>query len=97
MSLEVPFRLLKIDMFEMSKLWNRQIEQILTYLTEGKVVVFETPNFETTYRIYYEEIGDSFVICDMDKAIDTYKTPIDFINWIYEKAPYIAMVGYENV
>ena len=87
-------------MLETANIFNNNIHQVLNYLVQGKIVIFEAPHFETTYKIHKgiepNEKEDLFAIEDMALNFFITKEPIDFLNWLYEKAPFISMVGYEN-
>lgn len=97
---QFPFKEVKINMYEAANIFNNNIHLVLTYLEQSKIVVVEAPHFDTVYKIYKginpNNNEDLFAI--EDAAINFYDTkePMDFLNWLYEKAPFISMVGYEN-
>lgn len=91
MKLSVPMEEIYIDMFEVSEQWNHSINRTLQYIAEGKNVIVEVPKENCMYLLS-KEAEDNFIISkdNMDKV--NYE-PIDFMNWLYSKAPFFEMVG----
>lgn len=100
MTLTIPFETIKLDMFEVSETWNKNINQILKFIVEKGNCTFEVPHDDTIYRVRKKN-EDVFIVQadhgDTPGVTETDYEPIDFLNWIYAKAPYIAMVGYSRV
>lgn len=95
-TLSIPMELKHIDMYEMSKQFYQNIENVYKYLDEDKKVSVEVPNDETLYRIE-KEGSEHFKITDQSARIHQILEPIEFVNWLFAKAPFIAMVGYSNI
>jgi hypothetical protein len=87
-----------LNMYEISKIYYEHIEQAFKFLEEGKIVSMEVPADERFY--YLKKINsDSFTLQALGKDPFEKKElkAIETVNWLFEKAPFISMVGYSNI
>lgn len=93
---ELPFKVEYLDMFQLTNIFNKHIETILNYIDEGKQPSFEVPDEDAVYRIIRLDEKQYIIDITGSSESNVIVSPIELVNLIYKKAPYIAMVGYSN-
>jgi hypothetical protein len=85
-----------MDMYEISNHYFNHIMLVYKYLEEGKVVVTEVPEEDCTFHI--EKItSEKFIISKNGFAdFSSEYNAIELVNWLFAKAPWFSMVGYNN-
>lgn len=87
-----------LDMYEISEQFYSHITQIYKFLEEDKTVTFEVPAEDCLYHI--KKIHPGFF--ELRKSTSepdarSCYTAIELVNFVFAKAPFIAMVGYSNI
>lgn len=96
LSLEVPFSIKYLDMFEISDIFFNSIKSVLKYVDENKIACFETGTDNAVYHIMRTD--ETITVkkqCENNFSVFAY-SGIDFINWLFQIAPFISMVGISN-
>lgn len=95
MSLTIPFSIKKLDMYEVSNTFNENITKVYDYLADGKTVAAEVPNEDEMYKIYKD--GNDIFVIEAEVRGETLKLePMELINWLYAKIPFIPVIGIDG-
>src|SRR3954468_6318033 len=86
------------SMEEISRQFFQHIEQVYEFLNENKVISIEIPIEDRLYHIKKIDsanfritgVGGSPAESRMFDGIET-------VNWLFEKAPFISLVGVSNI
>jgi hypothetical protein len=87
-----------LDMFELSDQFFVKIKEILKYLSEEKVASIEIPNEDCLYNI--KKVSSELFLIKMNSVAEVdilQVNGIELVNWLFAKAPFMAMVGYSNI
>jgi hypothetical protein len=86
-----------ISMQDICKVFYQHIETTMQYLIEGKVVCMEVPIEDGLYHITKIDSDTYLVKMQGDHGTEV-KTlnAIELVNFMFEKAPFISLVGYSN-
>jgi hypothetical protein len=87
-----------LSMVEIADAFYRHIEATLKYLSEGKTVVIEIPNDDAMYHL--SKKNDDIFILEKNTMVEKESFnlgAIHIVNWLFENAPFISVVGYSNL
>lgn len=93
LTLTMPMEIKYLDMFEMSEAFYTHIKTVLKYVDENKVACFETGIDNAVYFI--KRIDQEIRVKKQHEdgtSVFSY-SGMDFINWLFEIAPFVGMVG----
>lgn len=87
-----------LSMIEIAETFYSHIEAVLKYLSEGKTIVIEIPNDDAMYNISKKN-DDMFILekNTMDEKEAFNLGAIHIVNWLFENAPFISVVGFSNL
>lgn len=98
MSFTVPFSIQYLSMEEVAAVYFGHITHIMDYLKNDKQATVEIPNEERLYKII-RKTSDEFHIKEWGvpggPVLHTFSAN-SFLNWLFEKAPFISIVGEEK-
>lgn len=87
-----------LSMVEMSEVFFAKITEIYNYLDEDKMVSIEIPEEDALATITRINSNQFFLAIKSNEPISgKHLTAIELVNWIFAKAPFMAMVGYSNI
>jgi hypothetical protein len=88
----------KLSMIEISQVFFLKINEIYNYLEEGKMASIEIPEEDMVATITKIDSNHFVLVRKGFEPINlTHMTAIELVNWIFAKAPFMALVGYSNI
>lgn len=96
LNLTVPFTIQLLDMYEITDIYARHITLVYDYIVENKEVSIEVPNEDKVYKVFQISRDEFFVGEYAGNSEDEVLGPIELVNWLFAKAPFISMVGYST-
>jgi hypothetical protein len=96
-TLTFPPKIKMLSMVEISEIYYQNIQSIYKYLDQDKQVVIEVPSQDRMFTLVRIE-SDHYGIKEIGGEKPLYYSFLanEFVNWIFEIAPRISIVGFDN-